>query len=105
MRDVENTSTIIITGDFNMKSITNLAYNYNICVKEFMQEKYHLHKTLNENTANHSSKLDLCVTNTTLKSPVVLNYRSYERTLSVALKINILNNNKNMLYCIHYFQI
>ena len=87
MTDVDYTSTIIIMGDFNMKSITGLTNEYNKSVEKYMKNKYNLDQIVNENTTNYNSKLDLCFTNTTLKYSIIWNYWSDHRILSVAMDI------------------
>ena len=71
MTDVDFTSTIIIMGDFNMKSITGLTDDYNKSVEKYMKNKYNLDQIVNENTTNYNSKLDLCFTNITLKYSII----------------------------------
>ena len=48
MTGVDHTSTIIIMGDFNMKSITGLTDGDNKFVEKYMKNKYNLHQIVNE---------------------------------------------------------
>ena len=55
MRYSDNTSTLIIMGDFNMKSITRLNEGYNEYVKKDMKAKYNLSQTGTNYTAEYKS--------------------------------------------------
>ena len=77
------------------------GYDMEIIHRKFMSEKYHLHQFFYENTINQSSNLDLCFINTTLKYSEVWNYWSNHRTLLAAVKVNISNNNKDILCYIY----
>ena len=87
MRDSDNTSTLIVMGDFNMKSITRLNEGYNKYVKKDMKTKYNLSQIGTNYTTDYKSTLDLCFTNTKLTHSIIWNYWSDHQILAVAMDV------------------
>ena len=87
MRNIDNTSCIIILGNFNMKSITNLDHHYKRGAELYMRNKYHLQQIVTDPTTNHTSTLDLCFTNCALTYSFIWNYWSDHRILATTLSM------------------
>ena len=87
MRDSDHTSTLIVMGDFNMKSITRLHEGYNKYVKRDMKAKYILSQIVGNYTTDYKSTLDLCFTYTKLTQSIIWNYWSDHQILAVAMDI------------------
>ena len=87
MRNIDNTSYIIILGDFSMKSITNLDHHYNGSAEWYMRNKCHLQQIVTDPTRNHNSTLDLCFTNCALTYSLIWNYWSDHRILATTLSM------------------
>ena len=84
MRDTD-TCTMIVVGDFNMKSITTLDEGYNRKLEQHLKKRFNLKQVILEETSNYASVLDLCFTNADVQTSVMWNFWSDHRILSVAL--------------------
>ena len=87
MRDSDNTSSLIVMGDFNMKSITRPNEGYNKYVKKDMKTKYNLSQIGTNYTTDYKTTLDLCFTNTKLTHSIIWNYWSDHQILAVAMDV------------------
>ena len=84
MRDTD-ACTMIVVGDFNMKSITTLDEGYNRKLEQHLKTRFNLKQVILEETSNYASVLDLCFTNADVQTSVIWNFWSDHRILSVAL--------------------